>query len=386
MIEVSGATHNVAQKPLAKKVQRIPGIKASPLVTEGLPKKTKKTTKVQKEQINLETKHKEFLAKIIKPSVVPQKTKDESTVKNIVAYYSKALPCLIEYYNTQQPAHQQNTQQVDDEDNVQLSDKTHFIDIVARAAEQKHNASKASILDKFLLRFDHKYCPNTSELDINCKFCGSNLNHSSTEGELMCITCGYTKQAVLEGVKMSYKELSTRQTNENYSYSKCGHLDFHLQHFQGKPVPLPDGLKESILEEMAADSIQPKSLTIKRMRDYLYRLGFSKFYENSNYIIELCGGPKAPRLDKEYIDLVRSLFAKILIPFRKLRKELFSNTNNQDRRNLVIYNYILYKIFELTDRCDLLKQLYLLKTTKINIQLEHFWYYTCKDCGFKYIK
>jgi len=348
------------------------------------------------QQVNMETKHTQML-ETIKEKYLPQIKKLQETIKsstpktinlNDIAeiatlkrqytkelsnYYGKATQCLIEYYTEKQQVNQIET------------NNTSFVDIVSRTV-QKNIFSKATILEKYLLRFDPKYTPTNDEKEILCKFCGSNLNMASSEGETLCVVCGYTKDSVLEGVKMSYKDSSTRQTSENYSYSKCGHLDFHLSHLQGKPVPLPETLIPKLKELIEYDGVKPKSLTIIKIRGYLKRIGETQFYENANYIIELLGGAKSPKLDKDFIELVRSLFARLLVPFRNIRKELFSNTNNKDRRNLVIYNFILYKIFDMLDRQDLLKFLCLLKTTKINIQLEYFWYVTCKECNFNYTK
>jgi hypothetical protein len=212
------------------------------------------------------------------------------------------------------------------------------------------------------------------------------MNQSSTEGELVCITCGNTRDAVLEGVRQTYRDIHTRQSTENYNYSKCGHLDFHLQKLQGKPVDLPPGMLDNIKKHMENDGVSPKNLTIKKMRVYLQIIKQTEFYEDANYIIECLGGPKAPKLDKDLNELVKSLFVRILVPFRKIKKTLFATTHNTDRRNLVIYNFILYKIFEMLKKEEYLKHLCLLKTSKINIQLEHFWYYTCKECNFEYTK
>jgi hypothetical protein len=387
--------NDVLEPEIVQKIKRTRKNAVNP-ENKGKGKSKAKKALNELQQINMETKHTQML-ELIKEKYVPRIKKIQDNIKNstqktvnveeineldvlkrnytkeLTNYYGKATQCLIEYYTEKQ------------QDVPIESNNTSFVDIVSRTV-QKNNFSKATILEKYLLRFDPRYTPANDEKEIFCKFCGSNLNMASSEGETLCVVCGYTRDSVLEGVKMSYKDVSSRQTNENYSYSKCGHLDFHLSHLQGKPVPLPDTLIPKLKELVQGDGVKPKSLTIIKIRGYLKRIGATQFYENANYIIELLGGPKSPKLDKDFIELVRSLFARLLVPFRNIRKELFSNTNNKDRRNLVIYNFILYKLFDMLGRQDLLKFLCLLKTTKINIQLEYFWYVTCKECNFNYTK
>jgi len=316
---------------------------------------------------------------------------------NLSKYYSRATSCLIDYYkpvsnwhsqsgtNSSEMENNKSYHDIESENMIKPGSQKSFIDIaIIKNSENRTVNSKARILEKYLLKFDPNYVPESYNNAIsNCKLCNSNLDRASSEGEEICMMCGYTRDAPLEGVQLSYKDLTSRQANENYSYSKCSHLKFHLEHFQGKAVPLPDHLLDALRRSIKTDGINCKKLTISRIRKYLFQINSSKYYENANYIIEQLGGPKAPKLDKDFEDLVISMFTRILVPFTQKRDELFVNKSNKDRRNLVIYNYILYKIFEILGRKDLLKHLYLLKTQSIIVSLDHYWHKTKQECGFQ---
>jgi hypothetical protein len=357
-----------------------------------------KTQKKENQHINLETKHGEYIAEIKeKYNGMLSSLKDRldaapgdlaireeyNNVKNqyktaVNDYYKKATPYLVDYYSLATNNKLSNASE--------SSVDTHFIDVssLQRSAVTK---TQVSVLDAYLLCFDRNYVSSkTDEHASLCKFCGSNLNQSSSDGEVLCIICGYTKDSVLEGIKMTYRDIHARQTTDNYSYSKCSHLDYHLQKLQGKPVTLVPGLLDKLRTMIEGEGVKYKHLSIKKLRVYLQAIKMTEYYEDANYIIECLGGPPAPKLDKDTVELVKSMFIRILVPFRNMRKELFLYTQNKDRRNLVIYNFILYKIFEMIGRKDILKHICLMKIEKIIVPLEHFWFKTCKDCNFEYVK
>jgi uncharacterized Zn finger protein (UPF0148 family) len=362
---------------------------------------TLKTKSLKKEQqhINLETKHAEIVDNIKKkynPMIVEitshiakctdQLQKNELRLnlanvkkqynRELTDYYKNSTKYLIDYYSI-----------INEEPIKQFAENnTHFIDIVSKNTIVSKR-TKISVLESFLLHFDPTFLVTKNHDMYNeCKICGSDLNQSSSDGEIRCITCGYTKDSVLEGVKIAYSDMRTRQSAENCSYSRLQHLEYHLHKIQGKPVNLPDGLLEKLRRMMEEDGVKSKNLTIKKIRTFLQTLGEKSYYDDANYIVECLGGPPAPKLPKDIIELSKIIFTQSLIKFKQIQKELFEHTANPDRRNLVIYDFLIFKIFEMFGFEDFLKHICLQKTEKIYQELETFWYRTCKDYDFKHIK
>lgn len=372
------STHNEIVQGIKNKYERKIGIvSAENKMLEKRRTKLKRLDKIQEVSNKIEKNEEEI-----------ERYKDNLR-NELEDYYLKSHKYFVQYY---QEDTNKNNSFCDDENN---EDK-YFADITTLNSGKygrynknfrlkKYN-DKASVYEKYKRKVDPNYVFDSKIQEYReCPLCHNNNKITASEGQISCMNCGYEVDVKLEGVRLSYHDISMRQNNESYSYSKQGHLKSNLQNLQGKPVAIPEEVFKELDIERKAEKIPKHKLRIRKIREWLKRNDRSNYYENSNYIMEKMGGPKSPKLSRELIEQVETIFIKIQVPFKKYRHLIYSQTPNKDRRNFFIYNYILYKIFQLLGQDYILEHLILPKTQSNKNIMDEFWYYICHDCDLEYI-
>jgi hypothetical protein len=153
-----------------------------------------------------------------------------------------------------------------------------------------------------------------------------------------------------------------------------------LAQIQGKEyVDIPYFVIDTLIIEFNKQNIKNlATLTVDKIKKALKNHNLSKYYENSFTILFMLNGihPKTMPYDQE--KKIMELFLKIEEPFQRLKK-----TN---RKNLLRYSYILFKLLELLEIDDFLPQLSLLKSRSKLIEQDAMWKKICEYLNWEFIQ
>lgn len=120
------------------------------------------------------------------------------------------------------------------------------------------------------------------------------------------------------------------------------------------------------------------SLTQDKIRSYLKKLGYNKYYEHIPHIICRLNGKQPPSISPEIEEKLRRMFKEIQEPFAKVCPKT--------RKNFLSYSYVLHKFAELLG-FDELKNLFpLLKSREKLHQQDKIWKGICKELNWEFIK
>ncbi len=118
-----------------------------------------------------------------------------------------------------------------------------------------------------------------------------------------------------------------------------------------------------------------------KIRGYLKKLGYNKYYEHISHIICRLNGKQPPTISSEVEAKLRRMFKEIQEPFAKVCPII-----QKSRKNFLSYSYVLYKFVELLG-LDELKLLFpLLKSREKLYQQDKIWEAICKELNWEFIK
>lgn len=122
-------------------------------------------------------------------------------------------------------------------------------------------------------------------------------------------------------------------------------------------------------------------LTPEKVRGYLKKLGYNKYYEHVPHIICRLNGKQPPTIKPHVEEKLKRMFEEIQEPFAKVCPNIQKN-----RKNFLSYSYVLHKFVELLG-LDELKSLFpLLKSREKLHQQDRIWEGICKELNWEFIK
>lgn len=136
-----------------------------------------------------------------------------------------------------------------------------------------------------------------------------------------------------------------------------------------------DKLQKEIKKERITNL---STLTHAKVRAYLKKLGYNKYYEHIPHIICRLNGKKPPTITPEIEEKLRQMFKEIQEPFVKHRPK--------DRKNFLSYSYVLHKFVELLSQDELLVLFPLLKSREKLYEQDKIWKCICADLKWEFIK
>jgi len=119
-------------------------------------------------------------------------------------------------------------------------------------------------------------------------------------------------------------------------------------------------------------------LTPEKVKTYLKKLGYNKYYEHIPHIICRLNGRQPPSISPEVEDKFRRMFKEIQEPFSKVCPK--------NRKNFLSYSYVLHKFSELLGYDELKSLFPLLKSREKLHQQDKIWEGICKELNWEYIK
>jgi hypothetical protein len=248
----------------------------------------------------------------------------------------------------------------------------------------KINNSRAETYNEYIKKFNQDL--KEIEIPINrkilCKLCnGESFLFEQKSSTNVCTFCGYCNQSINSDMDKPVYTENIEQVVV-FNYRRDNHFQECLNQLQAKEnTTIPPQIIVDLNKEFRKYNItNPKLFTIKLVKSYLKKLGYSKYYEHIPTIInDFCGLP-APKLTSELEQQLRIMFDEIQEPFAKWKKII-----NPIRKNFLNYNYTFYKMLQLLNKDEFLNFFPLLKSREKLYEHDLFWKGICKDLRWEFI-
>jgi hypothetical protein len=248
----------------------------------------------------------------------------------------------------------------------------------------KINNSRSEIYNEYISIFN----PELKQIEIpvnnkiNCKLCNSDsFVFEAKTNTYICTDCGLSTATITNDFD---KPIYTENVEQVvvFNYRRDNHFQECLNQLQAKEnTTIPPQIIENLNKEFRKYNItNPKMFTIKLVRSYLKKLGYSKYYEHIPTIInEFCGLP-APKLTPELEQQLRIMFDEVQKPFAKWKAVI-----DPKRKNFLNYNYTFHKMLQLLNKDEFLLFFPLLKSREKLYIHDLIWKGICKDLLWEFI-
>ena len=287
-------------------------------------------------------------------------------------YYMKNMDILLDYYGKQDATSTPSAPLPKDAN-------TFLKFFVANVPMTDTGLSKKQMFDEYVTRMKLTNGPEATQLlTEHCVACNTAREEISSEGILVCPSCGSEEYALVVSDFPSFRD--PPKERNNYAYKKINHLNEILNQFQAKESTIiPEEVMNEVILEIKKRRIDNiADLSEEDIRQILKKLGRSKYYEHRAHILSRLNGNPPPTITPEIEEKVRAMFQEIQAPF------LLYCPN--DRTNFLSYSYILYKFFELLDLDEYKVFFPLLKSRDRLIAHDQIWKKICDYLNWEFIQ
>lgn len=299
---------------------------------------------------------------------VDKRIKNISVDKDHNDYYLDVIPILKKYSDI--------SQQPDDTRTMNI------LDMFSNSFKnEKNKSNKGQLYKEYIHVTDNCILDNEDEKETYiCNKCKVSYLVSQIESLLICPKCGKAEQFFDISVQgMTYEQEITSEVNVTFSYKRINHFNEWLAQFQAKesteiPMELLDMLTKEFKKERISDMAQ---INTKKVKEYLKKLNFNKFYEHTTHITNMLNGIQPPTMDPILEERLRNMFRQIQVPFEKHKPK--------ERSNFLSYSYCLYKFCELLGEDTFKKQFSLLKSREKLYQQDCIWKKICSELRWEFI-
>ena len=250
---------------------------------------------------------------------------------------------------------------------------TNTTDLLLEYIEPAQSTNKTELAKQYLdvtdIEPDIKKI-GTFEFDV-CQGCGNARTYDPVEGILVCETCANVIHDGFLSSTYSFKDMQTMESTKQFEYKRVVHCKYWLQKIQGKEqADIPDKVYEGIEKEIAKARIKDRStITPKRVRVWLKKIGCSKYYDHIVSITNRIGGAKP-------IDIPRDREEKLVNLFKEV-EEVFMIVKPDYMSNFLSFPYTLYKLCELLEWDDYLPVFKLLSRDERLSRQDDVWKDIC---------
>lgn len=297
--------------------------------------------------------------------------------KDLINYFLDVGPIVFEYYD--------NIKSISNEESHQPSDINNFFPDANNSANidnyviTKSNFKRASILNNYLKKVEPNFaaqCEFDAKYDI-CKDCGIEKILNSNEGSLICKKCGVIEYIIMDSDKPSYKEPPPEVSY--FAYKRQNHFNEWLSQIQGKEsTDIPQNVIDEIYMEIRKERITNLAdINQTKIRHYLKKLGYNKYYEHTFYIISKLNGTKPIQFSTEIETTLRRMFKEIQEPFIKVCPP--------NRKNFLSYSFTFNKFFGILGHEEYKSYFPLPKSPDKLRDQENIWKNICNILGWPYI-
>ena len=243
---------------------------------------------------------------------------------------------------------------------------------IIRSYMNKMNPEKYSIAE-------NSYRVTNICQDCNCEYILSDLQEF-----YVCPKCGQIKDTVLDNDVPSNVKTSEVST---FSYQRVHHFKDCLAQFQAKEsTNIPQDVIDKIKDELTKYRVTDYSrLTPKLLRKFLKKLKLSTYYEHIPHIIYRISGKPAPKIPAHVEERLLKHFLQAEEIFMELlSSNSLSKLGIKNRKNIMRYTFMFYKLFELEGMYEFLDYLILLKCRKKLHKQDQIWKEICAKAGWQF--
>lgn len=215
----------------------------------------------------------------------------------------------------------------------------------------------------------------------SCKACNGPLFDSVNEGFIVCTVCGLINETYYvstDSISRPYIG-EDNKTKNHYTIKSCYKRTTHivdvLNNIQGKT--LIDITKEEY-NKIKKYLKNKKDPTLEDIQEALIKLDLKKFISYAPSIYHQITG-------KFYLIIKPSHEAKIIHMFKQIQYP-YDSKKPDNRKNILRYTYIIYKICELLGYKQYLPYFPLLKSKFKLKQYDEIWKKICRQLNWKYYK
>jgi DNA-directed RNA polymerase subunit M/transcription elongation factor TFIIS len=248
-----------------------------------------------------------------------------------------------------------------------------------KVKKKSSKLSKKDLLDKYLDIIDDKYVVVKSEPSFSfCKDCNQDMVIEKQQGVYICLKCAQINAIPIDS-ETHKNSNSTISESAKYSvYERKNHFKEWLNQLQAKEsTDIPSEIFDSILVELNKMRVTNlANIDATLIQKILKKLNFSKYYENIYHIMYRLNGIQPPTLTREMEDRLLGYFKQIEEPFRMYKKK--------NRKNLLRYSYVLYKLCELMELDEFLPCFKLLKNRNKLMEQDVIWQSICNHLGWEF--
>lgn len=239
---------------------------------------------------------------------------------------------------------------------------------------------RAKILNSYLKIVEPENFKNSdyiNNIDI-CDNCNIEKILEQSEGYYVCENCGVIDYVVIDSDKPSFKDPLPEVTA--FSYQRLNHLNEWLTQFQAKEsTDIPQNIIDDILLEIKKERISDiNKITPDKIRRYLKKLKYNKYYEHIPHIIYRLTGKPAPKISREMEHKLRLMFKEVQGPFIEVCPK--------GRKNFLSYSYVLHKFMELLGLHEYKNYFPLLKSREKLHHQDQIWRKICKKLDWTFIR
>uniref|UniRef100_A0A6C0F5I9 Viral late gene transcription factor 3 zinc ribbon domain-containing protein n=1 Tax=viral metagenome TaxID=1070528 RepID=A0A6C0F5I9_9ZZZZ len=241
--------------------------------------------------------------------------------------------------------------------------------------------NKGSLYKKFI-----NITENIPEYDVEiqdtyqCDICNEIKIAIGTDSQMICPKCGVTDIYFDSGTQgLSYDQEINSEINISFAYKRINHFNEWLAQFQAKEnTHIPTEMLDQLSNEFKKARIKKgKDITPNKVKLYLKKLNYNKFYEHVPHITNLLNGIEPLKMPPSLEETLRSMFRDIQEPFELYKPKV--------RSNFLSYSYCLYKFCELLEKDEYLICFPLLKSREKLHQQDCIWKRICKHMEWQYI-
>lgn len=297
---------------------------------------------------------------------ITEKIKDIENEKSSINYYLDVMPILQKY----------------SEKKTDKVKKVNMLDMFAQKQNSNNDENKGKLYKEYLSVVENIIVDKEDEKNTYiCEKCNQTFLMSQIESLMICQNCGKVEQYFDINIQgMTYEQEITSEVNVSFSYKRINHFNEWLAQFQAKEsTEIPKELLDSLTNEFKKSRIKDMSqITTKKVKEFLKKLNYNKYYEHTTHITNLLNGIKPPTMTPVLEEKLRNMFRQIQIPFEKHKPK--------ERSNFLSYSYCLYKFCELLGEDAFKDQFPLLKSREKLYQQDCIWKKICLELKWEYIK
>ena len=208
-----------------------------------------------------------------------------------------------------------------------------------------------------------------------CDTCNVEKIIITNESLYVCESCGECSSIIIESEKTSYKDNIIENTN--FSYKRYNHFVEWLNQFQAiESISIPIDVYNKIKNEIKKQKIDIKKIDNKKMRLILKKINESKYYENTNHILNKLNNKPPPKFSKSVEDKLKIMFKKCQEPFNKVCPP--------ERKNFLSYSFIIRKFLELLNEQKYIEYFPLLKSREKLYEQDLIWKKMCEILNWNF--